>query len=103
MENINFGDRLAALRMQKKVSAREMSLAIGQNESYINRIENHHTKPSMDHFYRICDYLEISPATFFDEDNSSPYKISEISKSLEKLSDLQLEALGFIARDMAKK
>ena len=35
-----FADRLSELRTEKNVSAREMSLAIGQNASYINRIEN---------------------------------------------------------------
>lgn len=33
-----FAERLNYLRVQKKVSAREMSLALGQNESYINRV-----------------------------------------------------------------
>ena len=35
-----FALRLSYLRTQKKVSAREMSLSLGQNSSYINRIEN---------------------------------------------------------------
>ena len=34
-----FSKRLIQLRMQKGVSAREMSLSIGQNASYINNIE----------------------------------------------------------------
>ena len=38
-----FADRIAFLRMQKNVSAREMSLAIGQNCSYINRIASYST------------------------------------------------------------
>ena len=38
-ENL-FAERIAELREKKNVSAREMSLALGQNESYINRIEN---------------------------------------------------------------
>ena len=42
-----FADRMASLRMKRSVSAREMSLTIGQNESYINRIENKQTFPSM--------------------------------------------------------
>ena len=33
-----FGMRLAKLRTAANISAREMSLAIGQNASYINRI-----------------------------------------------------------------
>ena len=35
-----FGDRLQQLRDLKKISARKMSLDIGQNASYINHIEN---------------------------------------------------------------
>lgn len=45
-----FSRRLTQLRMQKGVSAREMSLAIGQNSSYINRIENRKALPSMQGF-----------------------------------------------------
>lgn len=45
-----FASRLTSLREQKKVSAREMSLDLGQNGSYINRIENraygHFPRPS---------------------------------------------------------
>ena len=48
-----FADRIAFLRMQKNVSAREMSLAIGQNCSYINRIENKLAFPSMAAFLNI--------------------------------------------------
>ena len=35
-----FGTRLAKLRTDTDISAREMSLDLGQNPSYINRIEN---------------------------------------------------------------
>lgn len=45
-----FVERLSSLRNQKNVSAREMSLALGQNESYINRIENRLAFPSMQVF-----------------------------------------------------
>ena len=61
-----FGTRIAALREQKGVSAREMSLALGQSESYINKIENKRTFPSMSGFIYICEYLEVTPAEFFD-------------------------------------
>ena len=43
----NFAERLSQLREARQVSAREMSLAIGQNCSYINRIENKKAFPSM--------------------------------------------------------
>ena len=46
-----FASRLTSLREQKKVSAREMSLDLGQNGSYINRIENRKAFPSMQCFF----------------------------------------------------
>lgn len=59
-----FAKRLSELRMLKNVSAREMSLAIGQNQGYINNIENGNNLPSMMAFFYICDYLEITPMDF---------------------------------------
>ena len=38
--------RITQLRLSRGVSARDMSLSLGQNESYINRIENKKTLPS---------------------------------------------------------
>ncbi|MBO4872399.1 MAG: helix-turn-helix transcriptional regulator [Lachnospiraceae bacterium] len=103
MENKTFGDRLASLRTQRNVSAREMSLAMGLNESYISRIENHRSLPSMENFYEICDYLEISPSVFFDEENRMPVRLSELNSSLQCLNDKQLDAVGSIVRDLARK
>ena len=40
MEREDFIRRLVQLRMQKNVSARDMSLSIGQSAGYINNIEN---------------------------------------------------------------
>lgn len=42
-----FYDRLIKLRAQKGVSAREMSLAIGQSPGYINGLENRNGFPSI--------------------------------------------------------
>lgn len=48
--------RLAQLRQQKGVSARDMSLSIGQNAGYINNIESGKALPSMSNFFYICEY-----------------------------------------------
>ena len=63
-----FPQRLAELRTKKGVSARDMSLSIGQGPGYINNIENGHNLPSMSVFFYICDYLGITPSEFFDLD-----------------------------------
>ena len=88
-----FVERIIALRNQKNVSAREMSLAIGQNGSYINRIENRQAFPSMQVFFYICEYFQISPKEFFDEENLNPLKTSRIAKELETLDDVQLDTV----------
>ena len=56
MEREDFIRRLVQLRMQKIVSARDMSLSIGQSAGYINNIENGVNLPSMTVFFYICDY-----------------------------------------------
>ena len=43
----DFAVRLARLRNKKGVSARDMSLSIGQNAGYINAIESGKALPSM--------------------------------------------------------
>ena len=63
-----FYRRIAELRTQKGVSARDMSLSLGQSESYINKIENRRTLPSMTGFFYICEYLNITPQEFFNFD-----------------------------------
>lgn len=88
-----FHERLVTLRQQKNVSAREMSLAIGQNDSYINRIENGKAFPSMQVFFYICEYLNVTPLEFWDMENEAPPKINEISEKLKKFSPEQLDAI----------
>lgn len=95
-----FAERLTALRNQKKVSAREMSLAIGQNESYINRIENKHTFPSMQCFFYICEYLQISPKDFFDNDISDPNKTKQAINELQHLNTEQLDIVISVIRGL---
>lgn len=98
-----FVERLISLRNQKNVSAREMSLALGQNGSYINRIENRLTFPSMQVFFYICEYFQISPKEFFDEKNQSPEKINQITEEVKKLDDFQLDTVMSVIKGLQHK
>ena len=75
MEQADFVRRLVELRMNKGVSAREMSLSMGQSPGYINNIENGVNLPSMTAFFDICDYLRITPKEFFDTGAHDPVKV----------------------------
>ena len=95
-----FPQRLAELRTKKGVSARDMSLSIGQGPGYINNIENGHNLPSMSVFFYICDYLGITPSEFFDLDNKDPGKLDLLYKKMKGLKTEKLEALEALIDQM---
>lgn len=103
MDEKDFALRLATLRTKKNVSAREMSLAIGQNQGYINHIETGQGTPSLSAVFYICDYLGISPSEFFDVDNKNPAKLNNINKYLKKLDDEQLNMVENLVKNLVKK
>ena len=102
MEKDTFIKRLVALRMSKGISARDMSLSIGQSPGYINNIENGVNFPSMAAFFYICEYLGITPGEFFDTDINSPSKLNELIETCKGLSNSQLDNLIAIAKDIKK-
>jgi transcriptional regulator with XRE-family HTH domain len=73
-----------------------MSLAIGQNSSYINRIENKITLPSMQGFFYICDYLKITPQEFFDTGIKFPNTLRTTIDMLNQLNHQELEAINHL-------
>lgn len=102
MEKQDFCRRLSVLRIQKGVSARDMSLSLGQSTSYINNIENALNLPSMSMFFDICDYLGVTPSEFFDTSTSNPSKSNELGALTKRLNDNQLDALIALAKELTK-
>ena len=102
-EKNEFIQRLVDLRLKKGVSARDMSLSLGQSAGYINNIENGVNYPSMSVFFYICDYLGISPKEFFDTDTANPTKAHALLSAAQGLSDEQLDHLIAIAGDLNRK
>jgi len=101
-ENL-FPERLAQLRNKKGVSARDMSLSIGQSGNYINMIENKNSFPSMTTFFYICEYFAITPKDFFDMDNENPQMLDDVISDLKKLDATSLEQIAGIAKTLAGK
>lgn len=102
MYNEDFVTRLTQLRLKHGVSARDMSLSLGQNSGYINNIECGKALPSMSVFFYICDYFHITPMEFFELENPNPEKISEISENLKLLDDNQLNNISAIIKGLIK-
>lgn len=109
MDIKDFGDRLAELRTERNISARDMSISMGQSVSYINQIENHLNYPSMSSFFYICEFLKITPKEFFsfgedsidsiDESSiatpleCSPHLTKQLVNSLNQCTDEQIQQL----------
>lgn len=102
MEHKDFSQRLSELRLNKGVSARDMSLSIGQSPSYINNIETGTSYPSMTLFFYICDYLGVTPSEFFDTDLHNPHKASELLNAAKGLSGEQMGHIIAIAKDLRR-
>lgn len=98
-----FYKRLTELRTQKGVSARDMSLSLGQSESYINKIENKRTLPSLTGFIYICEYFGITPKEFFDEQDIHPNKSKEISDTIKRLPPVYAEHILQVIKDLSNK
>ena len=103
MDCKDFAIRLSRLREKKGVSARDMSLSIGQNPGYINNIETGKSKPSLEGIFFICEYLGVTPSAFFDMDAVNPSKLDAIIKDMKKLSDSQLETIAKLVKELVKR
>ena len=102
MEKEHFIHRLTQLRLGKGVSARDMSLSLGQSAGYINNIENGVNLPSMTVFFYICEYFGITPKDFFDDDTIAPAGVNELAEAARTLSPENLEHLIAIVKAMTK-
>ncbi len=95
-------ERIAFLRIQKGVSARDMSLSIGQSDNYINKIENGKALPSINGLILICEYFGITLQEFFDINNKSPNDLNDLIKELKNLDSNTLKHLTEFVKGMKK-
>lgn len=92
-------DRITQLRLRKGDSEYKMSYALGHSRGYINNISSGKSLPSMNEFLAICDYFNITPAEFFQEDNSNPDLNRKVVHGFEQLTEEDLKlVLQFIQR-----
>lgn len=100
MYEVEFCERLLHLRLEKGVSARDMSLSLGQSESYINRIENQKMLPSLTVFFYICEYFKMTPAEFFQADEYPSKELLDAVKKLQSLDSEKREHILAVINDL---
>ena len=103
MDESYISKRLARLRTEKDVSARDMSLSMGQSNNYVSNIENGRTLPSIQGLFYICEYLKISPKDFFDEESKNPALLNELIEEVKGLNSKALEHCLGLIRELREK
>lgn len=96
-------ERISRLRLQKDVSARDMSLSLGQSGSYINQIENKKALPSLQGLFYICEYFGITPQEFFDEKTAYPAQMAELIDDLKKLDSGMLACIASLVKEVVSR
>lgn len=97
-----FCERVTQLRLKKEISARDMSLTLGQSESYINRIESKKMLPSMSVFFNICDYFGITPQEFFSFDEAPDLELIDASNTLRALDPEKRKHIITVIHDLQR-
>ena len=81
------GDRLRALREEKKLSQLDMEKRTGLHRCYVSRVENGHTIPAIETLEKMARALELPMYQLF-YDGEGPPKLPNLSK--RKASDVNL-------------
>ena len=79
--------RITELRIKKGVSEYQMSMDLGHSRSYIQNISSGRSKPSIEEFLYICEYLNVTPRGFFDTTQAHPILVQKAIDGMEHLSD----------------
>ena len=92
-------DRITQLRLKKGVSEYQMSYEHGHSRGYVYNISSGKALPPLKEFFAICEYFEITPKQFFDENIQNPELIQKAVDGMQRLDESDmLMLLGIINR-----
>jgi transcriptional regulator with XRE-family HTH domain len=80
-----------------------MSLTLGMDANYINKIERGKAYPSMVAFFDICDFLGISQKDFFDDGNRYPDQVYELVEDYKDLEDNSQTLVSALTKQLPRK
>lgn len=95
--------RITELRIQKNVSEYKMSMDLGHSKGYIQSISSGRALPSMSEFLAICDYFDIAPLEFFNDEGKNILIQKELDKEISAMSESDLKLMTELARRLNNK
>ena len=94
--------RINYFRLEKGLSAAELSFRVGKTASYVSKLESVGVTPPTDVMLKIIEALGIEPEEFFAKDYRNYSKNVLIDEEYEKLSDDQKEVVLSVLRNFRK-
>ncbi len=95
-------ERITTLRINRRVSEYQMSTDLDQSKGYVQGITSGRSMPSMKMFLNICEYFEIRPSEFFEEQIPRPLE-RKMREAVRKLSDEDILHVLYIIEKLAAK
>ncbi len=83
-------ERYARIRLAHNISARRLSMELGQSSEYINQIETGKSMPSVEGLINFCDYFGMSASEFFDDRIAFPVEYKAIADELNKMDAMEI-------------
>lgn len=80
-------ERITSLRLRKGVSEYQMSYDLGHSRGYVYNISSGKALPPLKEFFAICEYFEITPSEFFEEENKNPELVKKATEKMKKLGE----------------
>ena len=96
-------DRITQLRLQKGVSEYQMSYDLGHSRSYVYNISSGKSLPPLAEFLQICEYFEITPSQFFDDNCVNPILLQKAIEEIKQLDDDDLVLITETIRRFNRK
>ena len=108
---MNLGESIRKIRQTKGLSQGEMQKRTGILRSYLSRVENGQTIPSLATLQRLAAAMEVTLADFFPTEGAPPATVpadgppdslEELRSYLPQLSPQQRQELLEMVKEMAK-
>lgn len=86
-------ERYAKIRLAHNMSARKLSIELGQSTEYINQIESGKNMPSVEGLLNFCNYFNISVGEFFEDKYNFPVEYKAIINELNKMDAMTIQLI----------
>lgn len=85
--------RIKQARERAHLSARELSIRLNKNDSYINKVESKEFCPTIDMIFKIIECCNTTPEEFFYRDFLTYQKDKHLLDYFHNLTDKQKQAI----------